>query len=501
MAHIFGSIWDRRNRNALNELSKSIEYQGKSIQDLVAKGQLTPTQYAQLIKVVNGLISKGDVTTDDLDKNYFKLDSTYFSNEFINQLQEGKVDVTNILDGSVERKHISNNSVTHKKTTFFDMSNNEFNKEAITENSSIDFDGTVISDSSRWLSDYIEVPKSKTMSITSGSYRIGVFKSDGTWVNRTGITNLSLIDLNTYSGLLYIRISGTYSTDPETIMLNNGSTLLPYEPYSVKLKEEYQKEIPKDNTVTVIEDPFTGYPDRPDATSVIWVGPNEPQGGQVYDEWRETGGFVYFTDFTEYPGGVELSDWSKPWTSGSIQTIASSKSPVDGGGRVLVYSADSSGMFSLKWDKIDNDSFQDDAEVFFRGYVPSEPNSQHTSVLLRGSGTADNFSGYVMGPNGANIRISKYVNGNISMLSETNTNVDFTKYFNLVGRVEKDEVKVKVWQHGKKEPNDWLISTVDTELTTSNFNGMFSFSSASTFVDLYGVGTGGMRAPRNKVVR
>src|SRR5699024_7452647 len=73
MAHIFGSIWDRFNRNALNDLSKNVETQGKSIQDLVAEGQLTPEQYATLIQTINGLISKGNVKPDDLSPELLEL--------------------------------------------------------------------------------------------------------------------------------------------------------------------------------------------------------------------------------------------------------------------------------------------------------------------------------------------------------------------------------------------------------------------------------------------
>ena len=86
MAHIFGSIWNRFNRNALNDLSKSVETQGKSIQDLVAKGQLTPTQYAQLIQTVNGLISKGEITVEDIDKNNFKLDQSFLAESLLEQI-------------------------------------------------------------------------------------------------------------------------------------------------------------------------------------------------------------------------------------------------------------------------------------------------------------------------------------------------------------------------------------------------------------------------------
>ena len=48
-------------RNIINAAIDSINAQGKSIQDLVAEGQLTPTQYAELLRNVNNLLKNGDV--------------------------------------------------------------------------------------------------------------------------------------------------------------------------------------------------------------------------------------------------------------------------------------------------------------------------------------------------------------------------------------------------------------------------------------------------------
>ncbi|WP_166626843.1 hypothetical protein [Jeotgalicoccus sp. S0W5] len=139
MAFIFGSVWDRRNRNALNELSKSVERQGISIQDLVANGQLTPAQYATLIQTVNGLlksgevgyydlnnslrsnvdsiadkIKKGQVTADDFNKNGRLLDSTFFTSDFLAQLNNGTIEATNLLDDSVENRHLVNGAVDYE---------------------------------------------------------------------------------------------------------------------------------------------------------------------------------------------------------------------------------------------------------------------------------------------------------------------------------------------------------------------------------------------------
>lgn len=115
MAYIFGSIWDRFNRNALNDLSKSVERQGKSIQDLVAEGQLTPAQYATLIQTVNGLISKGDVTFNDIDINKGKLLPKHLSEEVLKMLT-GDAPINAVpADGSITAIKLVDNTVSRKK--------------------------------------------------------------------------------------------------------------------------------------------------------------------------------------------------------------------------------------------------------------------------------------------------------------------------------------------------------------------------------------------------
>lgn len=79
----------------------------ESVNDLVVNGQLTPSQYANLLKELNGLISKGDITIND------------FSPEVLEKLNEANPDFTLL---SVPR----NGSVTPIKTTFFNIGGNLF---------------------------------------------------------------------------------------------------------------------------------------------------------------------------------------------------------------------------------------------------------------------------------------------------------------------------------------------------------------------------------------
>lgn len=48
-------------RNIINRVIEVLNQQGKSLQDLVAEGQLTPTQYAELLTTINGLAKESDL--------------------------------------------------------------------------------------------------------------------------------------------------------------------------------------------------------------------------------------------------------------------------------------------------------------------------------------------------------------------------------------------------------------------------------------------------------
>lgn len=228
-------------RNVLNRAIDVINVQGKSIQDLVAKGQLTPTQYANLIQTVNGLISKGDIKTEDLDKNNFLIDETMISDSF-RKIVTGNAPIHAVpADESLTTRKYVDKSVTPEKTDFFLISNNKFNKNTVLDGKSIDLDGSIINDSNRWLSDYIEVPSNKIMSVTSGTHRIALYDENKAFISRSGVSSDSLIDLSSTPNVKFIRISGTM--DKNKVMVNNGSTLRKYVPYSKVLKKEHAPDV------------------------------------------------------------------------------------------------------------------------------------------------------------------------------------------------------------------------------------------------------------------
>lgn len=135
-----------------------------------------------------------------------------------------------LLLGEVEPKH----------TNFFHIPNNLLNLNTVLIGKSVDLAGNIIDDPIRWLSDFIEVGyENKVFSITKDTYRIGYYDKNFNFLNRVGITGSNLINLNIPKDdpRKYIRIAGTIN--PEIVMLNRGSTLLPWESGAVVLKKQY----------------------------------------------------------------------------------------------------------------------------------------------------------------------------------------------------------------------------------------------------------------------
>ena len=159
MAYIFGSIWDRFNRNALNALSKSVEQQGVSIQELVAKGQLTPEQYATLIQYVNGLVSKGDISVFDINKELGKFDASFFTHEFLESISNStiNIDTTNVLNRSITQEKIKKDAVGDNELAIVETGKNLIDLDATQKGVLINSSGTIGNNANHDVTGYIPV--------------------------------------------------------------------------------------------------------------------------------------------------------------------------------------------------------------------------------------------------------------------------------------------------------------------------------------------------------
>lgn len=106
---------DDNDMNAINATIDAVRKMGNSIQSLVANGQLTPKQYAELIQAVNGLVSKGNVSVSDINKNKGLIDQSYLSEELLQQMA-GNAPINSVpADGSVTSSKIADSSINNRK--------------------------------------------------------------------------------------------------------------------------------------------------------------------------------------------------------------------------------------------------------------------------------------------------------------------------------------------------------------------------------------------------
>lgn len=129
-------------RNIINAAIDLINTQGKTIQDLVAEGQLTPTQYAQLISIVNGNVSKGSITAADIDKNNFKIDQTFLDESLLEQIT-GDAPINAVpADNSLTTNKFVDKAVTPEKVSFMESTRNLFDGNYLTGNISYPLSGS-----------------------------------------------------------------------------------------------------------------------------------------------------------------------------------------------------------------------------------------------------------------------------------------------------------------------------------------------------------------------
>ena len=226
-------------RNIINAAIDSINMQGKTIQDLVAKGQLTPAQYGQLISIVNGNIARGDVSVYDIDKNKGKFDQTYLTQELIDAITgaPGANILSEVADKSVTRRKIAKKAVSAEETDFLSTSTNILDTSASTHNMRINSEtGGLTSDASRSTSDFISVEPGTYLAFKYvDSY--GRYDEDRNFISLGSISDAGegttkLLNNATY----FIRVD-YYNSYKDQAQVNRGDVVKEYEPHYVKLSE------------------------------------------------------------------------------------------------------------------------------------------------------------------------------------------------------------------------------------------------------------------------
>lgn len=176
-----GSIWNRSNRNGINNNWDRLEGIMSSLDKLVIEGNLTTTQYSQLISELHGLIKHGQVSIYDIDKNKGLLDQSFFTPEFLKQIAGTAPILSTVADGVVTNPKVAARAITPDKTTFFTGGGNLFDgiyREGLLVRGR---DGTALIptknyDSFKGMTAVIPIKNGKTYSIVANANQSNVFR-------------------------------------------------------------------------------------------------------------------------------------------------------------------------------------------------------------------------------------------------------------------------------------------------------------------------------------
>src|SRR5699024_11213867 len=141
-----------------------------------------------------------------------------------------------IPDNSITNNKIAEKEISPEKTTFINVSTNLLDPSVVTYNKTIDVSGNIVDAPNYFLSDYIHFDSENVISFTQGTYIILLYDADKKFMYRSGVTNGNKFDVSADKKIRYFRISR--ATSPNNIMVNHGSTLLPFEKFYKKLKRE-----------------------------------------------------------------------------------------------------------------------------------------------------------------------------------------------------------------------------------------------------------------------
>ncbi|MCE4964427.1 BppU family phage baseplate upper protein [Staphylococcus haemolyticus] len=181
-------------------------------------------------------------------------------NELMKNLTNQGLADFRIEDNSILNEKLVDGTIKPEKTSFFNIGKNLLNPNTALLNKSIDSNGNIIDAKNYFLSELIPFDATGEISFTNGNYVVGLYDKDKNFYLKTGVTNSSSYELSANSEASYFRIATALGA-PETIMVNYGGDLLPFEQFYKELKPEFIPNIDFDSlkNVYIGPDKLTNY--------------------------------------------------------------------------------------------------------------------------------------------------------------------------------------------------------------------------------------------------
>jgi hypothetical protein len=180
-------------------------------------------------------LKQGEVSVSDIDKNKGKLDQTYMTDEFLQQMAGTTPINSTPANNSITTLKLTNKVVTTDKTNFVKVtSNNLFDKTSVMVNFTINQStGEPSSSSGNNLGVYIPVLNSNQYTMV-GVSRVAYYSENYSFISSELISNAAQFTITTPATAKFIRLI-VASTKIDTAQINVGSTLLSYDNYKIGL--------------------------------------------------------------------------------------------------------------------------------------------------------------------------------------------------------------------------------------------------------------------------
>ena len=238
-------------RNIINRNIDVTNAIGKAVQELVAKGQLTPTQYATLIQTVNGLIKKGELSVDDININLGRLGLRHLDEEVKSAITGDAPILSEVADNVVTNAKLAEGAVDASKTDFIEMGKNLFDKSRVINNTGLDNQGKIISNPDTSTTDYIIPVTPNTSYYKNKDGNVAVYDSNMQVVQWLPFSTVGAFTTPTKSA--YMKLS-VRNYNIEDFQVEKGTSGTSYESYYRKMNPDYievGKGQIKDDSVTI----------------------------------------------------------------------------------------------------------------------------------------------------------------------------------------------------------------------------------------------------------
>ena len=230
------------------------------------------TNNSRLLSVESGLaekVDRGQVSVSDINKNLGKLDQTYLSDTLLQQ----------IAGTTPVNATPADDSITLKKTTFYTVGKNLFDKNAAVSGFYVNhLNGTLVASANYWVSEYILIAPATTYTINK-RYWLAFYDADKVFISGVAGAAGAVGTILTPVNAVYVRIS-VFKTLLSTTQLELGASETAY--------ESHVKKIPTDFLIIPDFDPE----DIPDGsvtkakTDFIIVGKNK------FDKTKAVDGYI-----------------------------------------------------------------------------------------------------------------------------------------------------------------------------------------------------------------